>query len=64
VAAAAHYPIHLVNIYGTHTHVLCSLIYKIEVSATRSVRNQMKDSYKNSYMNSILKHDQIRYIKI
>ena len=57
-------PLHLVNIYGTRTYVLCSLIYKIEVSVTRSLSNQLRGSYKNCYIISALKHDKTRYIQI
>jgi len=34
-------------------YVLWSLIYQINISATRSVSNQMKGSYKKSYTNMI-----------
>jgi len=45
----------LVNIY--RTYVRWSLIYQIKVSALRYISKQMKGSYKNSYMNSILNYD-------
>jgi len=47
----------LVNIY--RTYVCWSLIFQIKVSTMRSISNQMKGSYKNSYMNSILNYDQL-----
>ena len=40
------------------------LIYQIKVSERWSVSKQMKGSYKNSYMDSILNYDQISRIQI
>jgi hypothetical protein len=47
----------LVNIY--RTYVCSSLICHIQVSATRSISNQMKGSYKNSYTNITLNCEQL-----
>ena len=44
------------RIYWTHMFVVQ---HQINVSATRSVSNQTKDSLKNSSMNSILNCDKI-----
>jgi hypothetical protein len=40
------------------------LIYQVKVSATRSVTNQIKDTYKIFYMSNILNYDQICEIQI
>ena len=49
----------VVNIPGTRGG-LRSITYPTNVSATRYFRNQMKSSYKNSYINSMLNCGKIR----
>jgi hypothetical protein len=42
-----------------NTYVMWPLIYQIKLSATRSLRNQIKCSYNGSYMENVLNYDQI-----